>query len=272
MRAVNPITIAIREGIGKRLLELGFQRQGARMYLKETGDYSEWVHFGNRPGGFTEQYGVFDNGLQRYMDCLMPDGFPTGHNSGPKLLHFGMHAYHFGAYEAAELEKQWRRRRRPWRPLEYFIEPPRNLTPYRRYISDQFHGWTLDDDPHGCAAATLEAFEGSVGRWRADMATDAHKVARIIGTSSLTTPVLKIVARAYAGDFAGAEELIQHYVATKDDPPSKQQLSEARRREALFGMNMFDYERSRYRNKEELAVLTVELGRKIGIKIEKIRT
>jgi hypothetical protein len=43
--AKTPAGIAIRDGIGARLIGLGFKGKSERFYLKDTDDLSECVHF-----------------------------------------------------------------------------------------------------------------------------------------------------------------------------------------------------------------------------------
>ena len=68
MAATEAQKIAIDEGIGGRLLELGFRKKSERLYVRETVDLEYWSRFRFQPerlgGGFRERTGIVSKSLQ----------------------------------------------------------------------------------------------------------------------------------------------------------------------------------------------------------------
>ncbi len=223
MRAVNPITIAIREGIGKRLLELGFQRQGARMYLKETGDYSEWVHFANLRGGFQDMYGIHDAALERFVSTTLEVATKLNEPGMIRPCHIASRSIDHAKWRFGQAWEEWRANRRPWRPLEYFQNPPDTVSMYGPFIS-QRGVWTPADDPIGCAAATATAWHAHVEPYRARLIASPQAVAREMIQSESFGLTKRIMVTAYLGDKDGALALIEKSLVAEGRQPDEAKL------------------------------------------------
>ena len=87
-RPVRPSTIAIRDGVGARARELGFERKSGRLYWREDERVTEWIHFGIRPDEtFTETYGIFDKDLRAYVDRYVSPEMHVGPASSVHPAH-----------------------------------------------------------------------------------------------------------------------------------------------------------------------------------------
>lgn len=221
--AKTPAGIAIHDGIGAQLLELGFKRKSARLYLKDTGDLSEWVHF-RVDGGveFTELYGVFDNALQRFFDENL-DGFDTSQDENPRPLHLQSWCYVYAVGEANVAAKEWRAARRPWRPREYFQDPPKDLTPYSPCVS-AWNKLYAADDPAGCAESSRALWTEMVEPLRNELIADPLAVANQLSEAEKGFPEFRIGLEVYLGNLAKSREIAEYFMSFRGVPPSKERL------------------------------------------------
>lgn len=216
MPATKPTTIAINEGIGAYVQDLGFRRKSARLYLKETGDYEEFVWFRIRNHGqvIEDIYGVFDRAFQDFCDDILPEPFDSGmpldyprpahvlYGAGPyangqkhrdrTLLGAGARAlHHLGLRHDAE---------RAARP------------PYKRFVDDQGH-WVPGDAPEACAAAMRCFWRDLVETARGELlATPKAVIQSEIDKSSFFQPIeFTLASAAYVGNIDFLKEKLAYY-------------------------------------------------------------
>lgn len=230
-RAADPMTVAIREGVGARLLDLGFERKSQRAYVKETGAYSEWVHFRRHSeGDVTDTYGIFDNALQAFCDSVLepPEDTATRYEPRPSHLYYEgrNHARHV-IYDAVEA---WRKARRPWRPFEYLIEHPETAHPYLQFISERGR-WRDGGDPSGCARAMLECWTAYIEPERARLIADDKAVARRAVEVDSGHPDVRLATAVYAGEIECARAILARYVDPSAFAPDPDDVERRRRYE-----------------------------------------
>jgi len=227
-KATRSSTIAIHDGIAVRLQELGFEKRSIRLYLKETGHVSEWVHFSiDREQNFVDTYGVFDNAMQAHLDCYLG----PSENPGIPGLNQPGHIYCTSLTWAKHLaflgQKAWKNKRRPWRPLEYFRDPPKADVHWMfPYISDNGR-WRPDPDPVGCAAASLEAWRLDVEAVRDELLEDRLAIALSLVEDNIGWPEHQVVRRHYVGDLEGARAIADDIIASEGVPPCDAYLKRA---------------------------------------------
>jgi hypothetical protein len=234
------------------LLELGFKRETPRRYVKETDDYLEWVQFTADAWEFEELYCIFDRGLQRFFDEHL-DAYKTSLDQRWHPVHLQTRALPGARAVVNYANLQWRKSRRPWRPREYFQDPPKDVSPYGPYISD-WGKWYAKDDPEGCAEKSREAWVSAVEEGlRAESIADSHAVARYLVKLDRSFPQVRIGLQVYLGNYDAARALIEQHFALENEPPSETRLAISADYRKCEGISDEEYTANIMRNRRELA-------------------
>lgn len=167
MPADTALRTAIREGIGGRLIELGFRRKSERFYEKDEGDLYYWVRFELSDEGFVDWAGIRSKKLEALFASCGPD-LPQYNTNTPADGHL---------YNGAILQWRWESSanfdtadstRSRLNPLNWFVNWKRDWALSDLYTQSPYVDrgcWAYDDDPEGCAAASLAQWRRTVESW-----------------------------------------------------------------------------------------------------------
>jgi hypothetical protein len=222
------------------------------------------VHF-RVDGGveFTELYGVFDNALQRFFDEKL-DGFDTSQDKNPRPLHLQSWCYVYAVGEANVAAKAWRAARRPWRPREYFQDPPKDLTPYPPYVSD-WNKLYAADDPAGCAEISRALWTEMVEPLRDELIADPLAVANQLSEAEKGFPEFQIGLQVYLGNLAKAREIAEYFMSLKGTPPSKDDLKRTKMSRAYLCISDEEYIRANLESNERIYIEISEVKKKLHL-------
>jgi len=169
---------AIRNGIGSRLIELGFRRKSERFYEKDEGDLYFWVRFELSDEGFVDWAGIRSKKLEALFASCGLD-LPQYNIDAPANGHL---------YNGAILQWRWEsdasfkvadNARNRLNPINWFVDWKRDWAASDPYTQSPYVGrgcWAYADDPEGCAAASLAQWRRTVEPWLAAM-RDPHAFA-----------------------------------------------------------------------------------------------
>lgn len=215
MARVRPNRIAIRDGVGARLIELGFRRKSERLYEKDEGDLYFWVRFViSDDDSFVDRAGVVSREMERMVAATGEELHQYGVTE-PAPGHISISAYDYWAGQDALAEAEFRNSRW-WLNL---LGPCKSLVPWDRmwakrsaFKSSRFAGggrWRVSGSPSGCAAVSLEKWRESVEPWL-DEVRDPDGFARcfMYGLMAGEYGVLRAIAWARAGDMNKAKALL----------------------------------------------------------------
>ena len=213
--------IAIRNGIGKRLLELGFQRKSTRLYVREDEQFSEWVGFSiDGYERVNETIGIFDKdfaalfaSMPHYEDVV--ESTDVWGDPAPAHVHSGaLELWRDEADEKVNAEIDgWR-----WWQREAWFGPK----PTPEYMLSPFvidGAWETATDPDGVAEFMLEHWRARVEPWRERMLTDKAAFAARYRWSVNITLIPRIVSHIYGGDPAEAARICGEYISEMREPP-----------------------------------------------------
>lgn len=264
-RAIDPMTIAIRDGVGARLLELGFERKSLRAYVKQTGIYTEWVHFRRHgEGDVTDTYGIFDNALQAFCDAAFAIPQPTGMAGETRPCHLGYEGRDHARSVIHHAVEAWRKARRPWRPLEYLIEYPETAHPYLQFISERGR-WRDGGDPEGCGQAMLECWAAHIEPTRAELLAGDKTVARLLVAYAYGYPDFRLATAVYAGNIERAREILARYVERKTFAPDPKDVEQERRRNRWTRAQAEAHAAAIAENSRKHAAEIESLARRLGL-------
>jgi len=223
-RATDPVTIAIRDGIGARLLELVFERRSSRLYRKDTPDILEWVHFRRHAvGAFTETYGIFDKRMKAFFDDMLGPEAPDWMEE-PLPAHEISNALHHAGDLIRAAVADWRRNRSLRRPLEFFREAPEQAHPYQRFWA-KGGAWFAGDDPAGCAEASRDCWVAGVEPFRTTLLADDLAIAReVLKGSARQSFLYRACLYGYLGDRHSAKAILGEVIADEGKPPTQDQI------------------------------------------------
>jgi|GEM_PF-3345795 len=199
---------AVRNGIGARLLELGFTRKSARLYVREDERFKEWVRFSyGGSGAFSDLIGIYDKELAALTEsCPHSRGADFGVVS-PRpahVLHSAQTAWR--NWESA-CEKDWRETLDWWNPIDWARRTPRRESEASIYVGDRGK-WRTNGNPDMCAAESLKIWRKHIEPWRQRMLTCRHFVfGHLIYT---TVPLMEdslVLLNFYVGQIADAERI-----------------------------------------------------------------
>ncbi len=231
-----PAYIAIREGIAARVLELGFQKNTKRIYTKETGDYSEWVHFTLlNDDAFFDVYGVFDNGLQRFYDDHLDhkEDSAIRRNPRPYHLEFGSLPGMVPEFETPSPPP----RTGIFGPLLDRISPREPPPPPADIM--QFWGmpdrcWLTSPGIEGCANLSRRAWMCGIEPVRETVIADPKSLIRHRMEHAPPAAYLyRLLMHAYIGEKAAARAIADQMIAARGQGPTAAYLKEYRKYKAI---------------------------------------
>ncbi len=159
----SPQRVAMREGIGARLLELGFTRRTERFYVREDTEYREWVRFElSSWRAFVDRAGFVHKGLEAAIAALdldversLSDLRDMAH------LRHGAHWAWARQSDASKAAYHKARRRYGWLVWQFWASDRHwsSTDPFEQSAFTGRDGWQCADDPVGCAAE-------SAARWQ----------------------------------------------------------------------------------------------------------
>lgn len=235
-KATKPTTIMIRDGIGARLKELGFERKSQRHYRKETGHISEWVHFSiDREDFVVDTYGVFDNAMQAYLDEYLGKEESPGSSGLVRPAHASYRSRNLARHEAFVGYEAWKATRRIWRPLDYFRDPPDDVIHWMYPFLSHNGRWDPSNDPEGCAAASQAAFREGIEPNRNEILADNLAIARIWIDSMHVYRHERVVLLCYLGDRVTAQEQAEEAIALDGREASEAYIERSRKHYESLG-------------------------------------
>lgn len=207
-----PNTIAWRDGIGARLLELGFKRTGRDVYTLEDKAYIIWGRSNFIDHDLSHDFvGVISKELDRMIDEA---GLDISRHAldEPAKAHVYRSAIEAWDDESRASAEAFRAPLREWSPIYWFypwIERWKRQDPFTQCPFTRPGAWYSGDDPAGCAAASLAQWRRIVEPWLAhirDPATFAawYEPNRHMAIRAPTTAL----AWARAGDRERAKRLL----------------------------------------------------------------
>ncbi len=213
MASVRPNRLAIREGIGKRALELGFKRKSDRLYEREEGDLTFWLRFTmSDDERFVDLAGVVSRELDEMIAATGADLNPYNIDE-PSKGHVYISAIDAWRAQSRASEEAFRKPLRWLGPIYWFlpwINIWRRRDPFTQSPFVEKGRWYAGADPEGCAAASLAKWREIVEPWL-DAMQDPRLFARWYSNNQwayVLTPA-RAVAFARAGDVAMATWLLQ---------------------------------------------------------------
>ncbi len=262
-RATDPVTIAIRDGVDARLIELDFERKSLRYYVRETERYLEWGYFSlcDRHG-FLDYYGVVDKDLKVWLETNAPEVWPVTFRE-PHPSHLMAQAATYGGNANFAAVTAWRKARRIWRPWEYFVQPRRYNSLYWGIFANGC--WQAEPDPTLTARLAREAFIAEVEPARARW-TDSREAVALATLSEYSDNFyneLQLAYAIYVGRFERADEIIARAASNVGAHPSQDDIERALAREDGLTKEIL-VERSLVRDREHHRRLQDMYTRLIG--------
>ncbi len=218
--------VAIRDGIATRLLELGFERKSARLFLREDDRFQEWAHFSiSDPRKFSDFIGIFDKDLHALFEKCMSPGRDSSVFSTGRSGHTGTSAIRMWRKSEAARVQALIDRRNGWNPLNWFWPSPRR-SDYRSPFVTEWGDWQAEHDPQGCAAASLAKWRELVEPWRMGILTDRRAlILDYLDWLHGGSDFQKIVCYVYLGEIRQAEMFCRNILDTEGMAPSEAELN-----------------------------------------------
>ncbi len=219
----DPNRIAIHEGIGARLKELGFKRKSERLYVREDDQFEDWVRFElSGRDAFIDISGVLLKGLDETFDNLGLDLWRYG-EFGKRNAHVGRSAIRlWGISSDASLAAyHLRRRRYGWLVWQFWASEARwsATDPYVQSPYTGKGGWQCAANPAGCAAESLQKWRELVEPWFEAMRDKKAFVREYAGLGSARVPPLsRAVACAWADETESAVWYLNEICRDADRP------------------------------------------------------
>ncbi len=256
---------AIENGIGRRLLELGFERKSARRYLREDERFKEWASFeidGHQR--FGDSIGLFDKELAALFEPLGWNHEDSAGHREPLPAHVGARTLRLWA----EAEETWRASMRWYDPRDWFRRPPQPSITQSPFVAQDIRIWESSADPEGAAAASLAKWIELVEPWRERVRTDKTALVQ----NYLTWPngggaFKQIVCHAYLGEKAAAERICREILDEEGLAPPENEAPFYRKNLKASGHADSEYIQGRIETSFEAADLARRLGGSLGLRL-----
>lgn len=266
MSRIRPVRQAIRDGIGQRLIELGFGRKTERFYDKDEGDCYFWSSFviDDHERCFREETGfrfralerlIADVGLMEHVQYIFQD---------PSPYHAWISALGVLGWQDREAEDAYVDAfKRKAGPFRFFFDPRSKWRAQSPLLNAPYYEkgqWRVGDDPALCVAESLKAWRAHVEPWIAEM-RDPKAFARQYRVGRMTPEHCGAAACAWMlADAPEHAAAILKPVYRRKDLTEAEAYARSKRYSRRFGRRLSEQEH-RHRAEESVASARKESAR-----------
>ena len=126
--------LVVRNGLAKRVVEMGFTRKTSRFFVREDARFRECVKFEfGGSGYFSDWLCIFDKDLDALTKRCYPD-YPSAGFDGPMPSHAGTGSIFHWRMAERKRQAAWEACQHWWNPIDWLRPAPRHASQRTRFI------------------------------------------------------------------------------------------------------------------------------------------